>query len=158
MRKTMWRLPMTLAVALCLAAAPAGASKGRTAEATYNFDPTKGGSIWVSDENAALTSSDVVTFETKRSDKMVALSVVDDSAATVTAAVWQEGTSSTIFCDEIASVPVTGGEPLFVQVILDATPAPSAGCASPEVPSTGTVTAAFTRGAMKKKGHGHHHH
>lgn len=159
MRKTMWQIPVAVVTALCLVGAPAVASKGRTAEATYNFDMTNGGSLWVNDENVALTSADGVTFETSRSDQMVEVTVADDAAAAVTAAVWQEGNSVTIFCDTIASVPVTGGQPVFVQIIFDVTPAPTQGCAAPEMPTTGTVTATFT-GKAKKKPHrgGHHHH
>jgi len=156
MRKTMWQVPMAVATALCLAGVPAAASKGRAAEATYNFDMTEGGSVWVNDENVALTSANTVTFETTRADRTIALSVMDDAAGSVTAAMWQEGDSVMIFCDEMAAMPIRGGEPVYVQIMLDVTPSPTAGCASPEMPTAGTVTAAFTGGA-KKKGHQHHH-
>jgi hypothetical protein len=159
MRKTLLQVPIAVLTILCLAGAPASASKARAAEATYNFDMSQGGSIWVNDDNVAVTSAaSIVTFETSRSDEMVELTVTDDAAATVAAAVWQEGGSSTIFCDTIASVPVSGGEPVFVQVILDVTPAPSVGCAAPEMPTTGTVAASFTGAAKKKVRRGGHHH
>jgi hypothetical protein len=160
MRKTMWQIPVAVITALCLAGAPAVAARARVAKATYSFDMTRGGSVWVADENAAITSGDgIVVFETARSDRMVALTVTDDAAATVSAAMWQEESATMIFCNEMAAMPITGGQPVYVQIILDLTPAPSAGCETPEVPTTGTVTASFTGGAKKKmSGHGHHHH
>jgi hypothetical protein len=160
MRKTMWQIPVAVVTALCLAGAPAIAAKTRVAKATYNFDMTQGGSVWVNDDNVALTSADdTLVFETTRSDQMVTLTVMDDAAATVSAAMWQKGTPTMIFCNEMAAMPITGGRPVYVQIILDVTPAPSAGCETPEVPTTGTVTASFTGGAKKKMSrHGHHHH
>ena len=155
MRKSMW-IPVAILTVLCVAA-PAVASKARVAKAAYTFDLTQGGSVWIADDNAAVTSSESATFETKRSDKMISVVVEDDSAASVAAAVWQEDSPATVFCDEVMSVPVTGGQPVHVRVILDLTPAPSVGCASPEMPTTGTVTATFTGGKMQKHGHKHHH-
>ena len=157
MRKTMW-LPLAVLTVLCVAGAPATASKGRAAKATYSFDMTKGGSIWVNDEDVGITSGSSIPFETKRADKTVALMVMDDSAEAVSAAVWQEGTPATIFCHETASIPITGGQPVYVQVILDVSPAGTGGCETPEVPTTGTISAVFGSGAMKHGAHHHHHH
>ena len=156
MRGKTWQIPMVVLALLSVAVAPATASKGRVAKATYDFDMTDGGSVWVDDEDVALTSGDAVAFETARTDRVVAVMVMDDSAQAVSAAVWQEGQPATVFCHEIASVPIIGGQPVYVQVMVDANPTTANGCATPEMPTTGTMTVTFNR-APKSKGHQHHH-
>jgi hypothetical protein len=155
MRKALWRIPVALLV-VCALVAPAAASKGRTEKRTYNFDLSNGGSFWVSDEDAAFASADSISFETTRADRSVSLTVADDSAGSVSAAVWQGEGPTTVFCNELSGLPVSGGEPVEVRIIIELNPSAN-GCATPEMPTTGTITATFA-GAAKKKMKGHHHH
>lgn len=155
MRKSWWQISMLVAL-LCVAGAPATASKGRVVKEAYDFDLSQGGSVWGSNEDAAIASAETITFKTTRQDRSVDLAVADDSAGSVSAAVRQGEGPATIFCDEIKSLPVSGGAPLEVRIIVELSPAGN-GCATPEMPTTGTVTATFTAGGAKTKAHKHHH-
>lgn len=156
MRKATWWIALVLVMS-CLAIAPAAGAKGRTEKRTYSFDPSNGGSFSVSDDTTFFGSAETLTFETARADRTVALTVTDESAPAVAAETWQGDGPSTVFCNEIASLPVKGGKPLYVRVIVALSPV-GEDCASPEVPTTGTVTATFTGGEKARaKGHQHHH-
>lgn len=156
MRKAFWRIPVALMV-ICALVAPAAASKGRTVKRSYTFDLSSGGSFWVSDDDAAFASADSLSFETTRADRSVSLTIADDSAGSVSAAVWQGEGPTTVFCNELSDLPVSGGKPVEVRLILELNPSAN-GCATPEMPSTGTVTATFAGAAKKMKMKGHHHH
>ena len=142
MRKTIG----TAAIALVLAnMAPGAAAPARTAEAPYDFDVTKpGASAWFG-ANYGVFFGDAVTLETRAKERVIELSVVDASGDAVSAAAWQEGGETMVFCTDSGRLPVAGGEPIFVQVIVDATPQEPGGCDTPAVPTTGTVTATFRK-------------
>jgi hypothetical protein len=153
MRKALRGIPLALIV-VCVVVAPA-AAKARTVKQTYTFNPAAGGSVWVSDETIAFASAESITFETTRADRKVSLTIADDTAGSVSAAVRQGEGPVTVFCNEIESVPITGGTPVEVRIILELNPAAN-GCATPDMPTTGTVTATFEGAAKKMKGHHHH--
>jgi hypothetical protein len=134
-----------ISLAVVGALGPAAAAPARTVEEPYDFDLTDPGtSAWYG-SNYGVFFGDPVVIETQRRERSVLLSVKDSSAGTVSAAVWQENGETTVFCSESERVPVIGGAPLFVQVIVDATPHEPGGCETPAVPTTGTVTAVFGR-------------
>jgi hypothetical protein len=155
MRRTRWQIPLVALTVLVVGGSPATAAKGRVQQATYNWDVSQGGSLWVVDEDVAIASAETLEFKTTRADHMIDLDVMDDAAQSVSAAVWQDEGPTIWFCNEIASVPITGGRPVYVKLITDVMPAAGSGCATPEMPTTGTVTARFPAASMMK---GHHHH
>ncbi|HEX2195401.1 MAG TPA: hypothetical protein VHJ76_00625 [Actinomycetota bacterium] len=134
------------AVALVLAGvAPAGAAPARTAGAPYDFDATKPGASGWFGANYGVFFGDAVVLETRAKERSVALTVADAGGEAVSAAAWQEGGEAIVFCSESGRLPIAGGEPLYVQVIVDATPQEPGGCETPAVPTTGTVSATFRR-------------
>ena len=136
----------TVAIALVLGGiAPGGAAPARTVEAPYDFDVTKPGASGWFGANYGVFFGDVVSLEPRAKERVVELSVLDASGDAVSAAAWQEGGETTVFCTGSGRLPVAGGQPLFVQVIVDATPQEPGGCATPAVPTTGTVTATFKK-------------
>ncbi len=124
---------------------PAGAAPARTVEAPYDFDLTDPGTSGWYGSNYGVFFGDVVVIETLRKERSVQISVADSSAGAVSVAAWQETGETTVFCGDSGRLPVIGGSPLFVQVIVDATPHEAGGCETPALPTTGTITAAFGR-------------
>lgn len=123
--------------------AVAADARMRSAKAPYNFDLSKPGtSAWYGDDYGVFFG-DTVTFQTARGQKAVMLSVMDDSAGSVSAAVWQEGKTAQVFCDSLGHYRISGGKPVYVQVIVDVTTTTGNGCATPELPTTGTVSVMF---------------
>jgi hypothetical protein len=124
---------------------PVHASGARREESSYDFDYTKPGTTAWFGHDYGIFFGDAVEFRTKTSEKLVRLVVADDSGEPVTAGVWQEGSVSKVICERSdATIPIVGGKPVYVQVFVDVTFAEYDGCASPVVPTTGTVTATFT--------------
>lgn len=122
--------------------APAAASKAR-ARATYDFDLTKpGASAWYGGDYGVFFG-DAVAFNTAPRQRAAMVHVADDSGKPVSAAVWQEGKRAYVFCESLPHFPVSGGDPIFVQVIVDVTPTTGNGCATPALPTTGTVEVMF---------------
>ncbi|HEX2056842.1 MAG TPA: hypothetical protein VHI71_00595 [Actinomycetota bacterium] len=136
----------TAAIVLVLAAvAPGAAAPVRTAEAPYDFDLTKPGASGWYGANYGVFFGDTVTLATRAKERSVELSVVDAGGDAVSAAAWQEGGESVVFCSDSGRLPIIGGQPVMVQVIVDATPQEPGGCDAPAVPTTGTVTASFRK-------------
>ena len=142
MRKTI----SAAAIALVLAGVTPGlAAPARTAEAPYDFDVTNPGVSGWYGANYGVFFGDAVTLETRSKERSVELSVVDAGGEAVSAAAWQEGGEPTVFCSDSGRLRITGGQPVFVQVIVDATPQEPGGCDTPAVPTTGTITATFRK-------------
>ncbi|MDQ3953522.1 MAG: hypothetical protein M3279_11265 [Actinomycetota bacterium] len=142
MRKTI----SAAAIAFVLAGVTPGvAAPARTAEAPYDFDVTKPGASGWFGANYGVFFGDAVTLETRAKERSVDLSVADAGGEAVSAAAWQEGGEAIVFCSDSGRLPIRGGQPVFVQVIVDATPQEPGGCEAPSVPTTGTVTATFRK-------------
>jgi hypothetical protein len=135
------------------AVAMAGAS---SREAHYDFDLTKPGPTAWFGADYGIFFGDAVTIPVPDSAHSVDLTVVDDSASQVSVAVWQGDSEPTVFCGIAGMLPVTGGQPLNLQVILAVTP--GSGCAAPELPTQGTITATFGHHGRGGHQHLHHHH
>ncbi len=134
---------LVIALSLAMSAVPADASKYGTVKASYDFDLTKPGVTgWFGDDYGVFFGESV-TIPTPRGSRAAMLSVMDDSADAVSAAAWQDGQPAKVFCDTVDHLPIKGGKPLHLQVIIDVTPATQNGCASAAVPTTGTITAMF---------------
>lgn len=142
----MARTTSIAAIALVLAGVtPGAAAPARTAEAPYDFDVTNPGvSAWFG-ANYGVFFGDAVTLETRARERSVEIAVTDAGGEPVSAAAWQEDGDASVFCSESGRLPISGGQPVFVQVIVDATPQEPGGCATPAVPTTGTVTATFRK-------------
>ncbi len=134
------------AIAVALAGlGSATAAPARTVEAPYDFDVTDpGASAWFG-ANYGVFFGDVVVVDTLRKERSAEITLTDASADAVSAAAWQESGETLVFCSDSGRIPIVGGEQLFVQVIIDATPQEPGGCDTPTVPTTGTATVVLRR-------------
>ncbi len=129
--------------ALALALAGVGsatAAPARTVEASYDFDVTNPGASGWFGPNYGVFFGDAVVVDTLRKERSAEIALVDASADAVSGAAWQETGETVVFCSGSGRIPIVGGEPLYVQVIIDATPHEPGGCETPAVPTTGTAT------------------
>ena len=144
MRKVMMVAVLAALIGTLIQPANAGRA-GREVKGSYDFDFTNPGVSGWFGHDLGIFFGDAVEFQTRRSEKFVNLVVADDSGDPITAGIWQEGSVSRVICElSDQSIPIVGGKPVYVQVFVDATFAEYDGCASPAVPTTGTVTATFT--------------
>ena len=125
-------------------AAPATAQrdrKQRSVETTYLFSPVSergfSGSIH---DDSGLFFGRAWTIQTKPYERSLSVSVADDFADAVAAAVWQEKGPTHVFCGSAEDLKFKGGRPVFVQVFLEV-PGSLQGCESTGVPTQGTISA-----------------
>lgn len=128
--------------------------------ASYEFDPSQGGLTAWFGEDYGLFFGDPAILPSKKGEVYVDLEIADDSGAPITAAVWQEDGDTTVICNATsAPIDIMGGAAVHVQVFFDLTPAAFAGCETPSMPTTGTVTATFhAPGHVAKPPKSHHDH
>lgn len=141
----MRKIGIVLAVLALTSLHPASAGPARTVDAPYDFDLTKPGASGWFGANYGVFFGDAVAIDTLRKERFVTVTVADDGGEPVSAAAWQDGAEAVVFCSDSGRIPIAGGEPVFVQVIVDATPHEPGGCETPALPTTGTMTAVFTK-------------
>ncbi|MGH2754607.1 MAG: hypothetical protein ACRDLB_09245 [Actinomycetota bacterium] len=137
---------------LGLAAVSEARPRTRTQSSEYTFSPSpeSGVSGWFG-EDYGIFFGDPVVFRTRRAEKHASIIVDDASSDDVSAAVWQQDGAQILICGS-GEVPIEGGKPLFVQLIIELTPAMFEGCATPSVPSEGTITV-----TLSSRHRAHHH-
>ena len=139
------RISIAVTALVLAGVAPGTAGPARTAEAPYDFDVTNPGASGWFGANYGVFFGDAVMLDTRAKERSVDVSVADAGGDAVSAALWQEGGEAIVFCSDSGRLPIAGGEPVYVQVIVDATPQEPGGCDTPAVPTTGTVTAVFRK-------------
>lgn len=155
-KRTIIGLAISALVCASIPVYASAASKSRTEEARYEFDPTQQGLTGWFGDDYGLFFGDPVEFSTKRKDTHAEVTVTDDSGSEITAAIWQEGGDTTVICGGTSPhLEIRGGKALYVQVFVDVTFAAFDGCDVPALPSSGTITTTLMR--HKSKGQQHHH-
>lgn len=135
---------MMLAIGLAAAlAAPAPAARrARTVTKGYDSDPSKGGlSAWVGGEYVVFVG-DSVELASRPTERMVKLTVEDDSGNPTAFAVWVGKQDGRLFCTDSDAIRFRGGEEIRVRPLLEITPTGGV-CDTPAPTTTGTVKATF---------------
>ena len=136
---------MLVTVLMLATAAPALGGRRhqhRTVKSTYVFSPVTGGGIsgWFNDDYGVFFGP-AWSIETKSNEQRISVAVADNFSEAVAAAVWQRKGPLKVICGTADDLKIKGGKPVFIQVFFELTPGEGEGCASPGLPTEGTITA-----------------
>jgi hypothetical protein len=132
---------MAIGLLAPLAAPASGARKARKVTKGYTTDPGQGRLSGLIDEDSLTVAvGDPIAIPTRGREKVVRLTVKDDSAEQVAVAAWQGEEDATFFCGTSDPIAIDGGRTLWVQPMMDISPTAGV-CETPEPMTSGTIKA-----------------